>query len=497
MSTREFGIVVGMIFCMGSASAQSMDRRWFGGYDSNFDPPYGGNKTGYPSGGGIWSTAEDRPMNLSNTVAVLTDLEDSVIAYTNGIYVANRNGLPMLNGTGLNPSSFTSNDQVWGLPLPNSHVFVPFPGSDSLVAMFHVTIDTSDASSILIATRLYESIIDLSLDAGNGGLLSKNEVLLSGEFCRSGIAVVKHGNGRDWWIFFHENNSNIIIQYLLTPSGLDGPWFQSTGAVRHGYSPVAMVSKDGEHFLIMDAGAGLDVFDLDRCSGILSNPRHADINDGMLNGQAEFSPSGRFVYVTSVVKIYQYDLNAPDLAGSQTVVAVWDSTYDTYSYLTTLFINLALAPDGKIYVSTGNTTHFMHIIDQPDSLGLACNVIQHGHNRQTFTDNSIPYRPNYYLGQLPGSVCDTLGLGVTEHSPPLSIAAYPNPSNGAFTLSYPAQSSVGTLEVRDLSGRIVLHERIPQWSTVHKVPLMNAAAGLYQCVIRWPDAKAAVRVVVE
>ncbi len=485
-----------------AAFGQVFDRRWMGGYQSDFDPPYGGNKTGFPSGGGIGSWLEDRPMNLSNALALLTDASDSVVVYTNGIYVAGGNGLPMINGTGLNPSWFTTSNEDWGLPAYGMDVLLPMPGSDSLVALFHVTVDTTDASSIFIANKLYMSLIDLSQDGGNGAVITKNQILLTGEFCLTGIAAVRHANGRDWWVFFHENDSNVFIQFILTPYGLDGPYFQSAGAVRHGYGPVTMISRDGSRLLIMDAGADLDVFDLDRCTGILSNQRHVDINDGMLNGQAEFSPSGRFVYVTSVVRVLQYDLDAPDLATSEVEVAVWDSTYDTYTYLWTVFTNLCLAPDGKIYISTGNTTHFMHIIDQPDSLGLACNVIQHGHNRGTFTDNSIPSRPNYYLGPIDGTVCDSLGINVGLTPGPTigeleGMQVYPNPGTGAFTLSYPAQPTVGELEVRDLSGRIVLRERIPQWSSLHEVDLRSRAAGMYQCTLHWGQRTANVRIIIQ
>ncbi|MEZ5068919.1 MAG: hypothetical protein R2847_10725 [Bacteroidia bacterium] len=33
---------------------------------------------------------------------------------------------------------------------------------------------------------------------------------------------------------------------------------------------------------------------------------------------------------------------------------------------------MQLAPDGKIYVSTGNGTMHIHVINNPDSAGTAC-----------------------------------------------------------------------------------------------------------------------------
>jgi len=70
----------------------------------------------------------------------------------------------------------------------------------------------------------------------------------------------------------------------------------------------------------------------------------------------------------------------------------------------------------------------------------------------------------------------------------------PNPSTGQFTLQYPANPTVGWLEVRNLAGQLVLRERLPQWSTIHRVELQGQAAGLYQCTLRWGTQTATTRV---
>ncbi|MBV6405236.1 MAG: hypothetical protein GFGODING_02003 [Flavobacteriales bacterium] len=63
-------------------------------------------------------------------------------------------------------------------------------------------------------------------------------------------------------------------------------------------------------------------------------------------------------------------------------------------------------------------------------------------------------------------------------------------------MSYPAQPHVGELEVRDLSGRLVLRERLPPWSQVHRVQLEGEAAGMYQCTLRWGGQRCSVRIVI-
>lgn len=493
MGRKDWLITTYMILMLQVTWGQ--DRRWLGGYASDLAPPYGGNKTLFPDGVQTFSIAEDRPMWLSLTEAVTTNAQDSVIAYTNGVYIANIAGDTMLNGVGLNPSFYTTIQYNDGLRVPGSHIFLPYPDSDSLIVLFHQTIDAMSASGDLVPSYFYMSVIDMSLDGGKGGVTQKNMILSSG-LTRYGVSAVRHGNGRDWWVAFHEDGTDVFIQFLLTTTGAEGPFFQVAGVVRSMGISASAFSQDGSAFAFMDAYADLDVFDFDRCSGVLSNWRHVDINDGETAGFPAFSPNGRFLYVTSIEHLYQYDLDAPDLTTSQVVVAEWDSTYDPFP-LATYFFQPMLAADGKIYISNGNGTRYMHIIDQPDSLGLACNVIQNGHYRQTYTTSSIPNLPNFHLGPLTGSPCDTLGLGIPGHPPPLHISAFPNPNTGNFTLTYPAQSAVGQLEIRDLSGRIVFQERIPQWSTVHGVDLRWGAAGIYQCTLRWGQRSANVRIIIQ
>jgi PKD repeat protein len=67
-----------------------------------------------------------------------------------------------------------------------------------------------------------------------------------------------------------------------------------------------------------------------------------------------------------------------------------------------------LAPDGKIYINSNNRCSYLHVINEPDSLGLACEVCQHCVDLPSVNAFSMPNFPNYRLGHLEGSPCDTL-----------------------------------------------------------------------------------------
>ncbi|MBK9514254.1 MAG: T9SS type A sorting domain-containing protein [Flavobacteriales bacterium] len=179
------------------------------------------------------------------------------------------------------------------------------------------------------------------------------------------------------------------------------------------------------------------------------------------------------------------------------LIAEWDTFYSPFPPFATVFDMAQLAPDGKIYISTSNGTLHLHVINNPDAPGLGCNMVQHQLELPRYFSNSLPNHPNYHLGPVDGSICDSLGVnvGLPERGPPIAINAYPNPSNGRFTLSYAAQPSAGVLEVRDLSGKLVRQERIPAWSTVHAVDLDDATSGLYLCKVRWRKGEEAIHLI--
>jgi hypothetical protein len=170
-------------------------------------------------------------------------------------------------------------------------------------------------------------------------------------------------------------------------------------------------SPDGRFFVTYNAisstvGAWLDVFDFDRCEGLLSNQRHIYYAPGIGRiGGVSISPNARFLYHNFYDTVYQYDLHATDFAGSQKVVAVRDD----YPY-PMRFYQSQLAPDGKIYTSATNGSKWLHVVHRPDEEGAACQYQQRGLLLPTVNSFSVPNFPNYRLGPLDGSPCDTLGL---------------------------------------------------------------------------------------
>ncbi|MBK8845439.1 MAG: hypothetical protein IPO27_02330 [Bacteroidetes bacterium] len=95
--------------------------------------------------------------------------------------------------------------------------------------------------------------------------------------------------------------------------------------------------------------------------------------------------------------------------------------------MNTFYMQL-LAADNKLYVITQAYYKAMNVINQPDSLGLACDVQQHGLPLLKLNQRSCPNWANYDLGPVLGSVCDSLGLGVTPTAVLQDLRISPNPA---------------------------------------------------------------------
>lgn len=482
-----------VLFDPATSAGQGLTNLWNGGYASWAPPPSGGVDLNFQSGS-LLITTVSRDADFQRTSSNMSGPDGTLLFSTNGRMVANSLGAVVLNGDGLNPGNYADNSP-YGLLISQGVLLLPRPDHPDIYYLLHMTIDNSvdiNAEHLLLTT------VDMSLDGGLGAVVSKNVSILDDEISLGHLTAVRHANGRDWWAFCRKLNTNTFYRYLITPAGINLDGTQSIGDLSIWATGQVCFSPDGTKFAYYWRDIGLELFEFDRCTGLFSAPSSVTYTDGELGVGAAFSPNGRFLYITDVFNVYQYDTEAPDLAASELQIAEWDSTYSPMPPFATLFDIAQLAPDGKIYIGTGNSTDKLHVIHSPDSAGLACNIEQHGIALPRYFSNSLPNHPNYHLGPVDGSVCDSLGInnGMAEAALQESLRAFPNPSAGAFTLNYPSIGQVGLLEVHDLSGRMILQERIAPWSQMHAIELGHGSEGLYNCRISWGVRSASTRIMI-
>lgn len=477
------------------AVAQSRNNLWLGGFEDQSPPPWGGVDLDFTSGFLSVSTAP-RIIDFFRTNANITDSEGNLQFSTNGAFLSNANGDTLQNGTGLNPSNYT-NLYPEGLHGSQYALILPVPESSTVYHLFHCAADRQ--VPYIHALQLYRTTVDMSLANGLGAAVVKNEVIFSDTLVAGKITAVRHANGRDWWVICHRDASNIYYRLLVTPEGISAPEQQAIGVIRRYTAGQACISPQGDKlaYYFGIAGEDLEVFDFDRCTGLLSNPVHVPIDDLNNHGGVAFSPNGRYLYVSSIDRVYQFDTWATDIAASRVTIAVWDGFYSPSPPFATVFDIAQLAPDGKIYIGTGNGTLHLHVINEPDQGGLTCGMVQHGVELPRYFMNSLPNHPNYHLGPVDGSVCDSLGIDsyVPEAELQRTLRAYPNPSAGSFSLSYEAQPMAGEMVLYNAAGQVLLRERLPAWSTVHNVHL-QAPPGMYHAQLRWGTQRVSVRIII-
>ncbi|MCX6292390.1 MAG: hypothetical protein NT126_11600, partial [Bacteroidetes bacterium] len=387
--------------------SQGMNNLWVMGYSSWYGVPFGGTNMDF-TGGNLNISYQNRIMYFQETNGIICDRNGNFLFSSNGNFIANSQNDTMVNGSGLNPTSFTAqtpNDSL-GLPLPQGNLIIPFPGDSMKYYLFHETFD--DYGNTYCTLYLYYSVIDMVLDSGRGAVIQKNVILLSDSLVEGRLTACKHANGRDSWLICHQYNTNRYYKYLISPFGINGPYTQNIGVVR-GIWGQSVFSPDGNKFSYYEPSLGdLDIMNFDRCTGSFSNLIHIAINDSAGIGGVAFSPNSQVLYVSSMNYVYQFDVTSTNVASTKTTVAIYDGYYSPQPPLATVFYLSQLAPDGKIYINCGNSTIDMHVINYPDSLGLSCNLCQHCIHLPTFNAFTIPNHPNYFLGAETGSLCDTV-----------------------------------------------------------------------------------------
>ena len=428
-----------------------------------------------------------RPSLSFLTNASTCDENGSFLYYTNGIAIYGNNGDTLQNGTGLNPCSFTTQWAALGLDIQQAALFIPQPGNTRYYYLFHFSDDDSINGG---PKTLYYSLIDKQGNTGLGSVIEKNVPIMQNTLLRQGgITSCKHANGRDYWLTIGAYIVNKFYTFLVTPNGVEGPFLQSIGPqfpppYDNAYS---RFSQDGSKFVTGVIEGPILVMDFDRCSGEFSNPitiyNQSCPNAPSCSGSAsvEFSPNNRFVYVSDVIWLTQYDLWASNIQDS-VQIAIDSTQFERLNML-------QLAPNGKIYLSSWaglQTIDSIHVINNPDAKGDSCNF-RYAY-QPTYTHNAIgmPNSINYRLGPLAGSGCDTItainNVQAVDDNP---VRVYPNPAKNIISLVYnPPATGTVEFDLIDELGNKVIQQSLSNGQNFAQFNTGMLSNGLYYWVLK-------------
>lgn len=333
-----------------------------------------------------------------------SDKNGDLLLYVNHDSIYNKSGLTVKGIPKLGASY--SNTQ--------GALIIPIDSKENLLQLFF-----SSTGCLAGGYCLQTITIDVSMNNGMGGVKKNKSIIYENppQYISEKLTAVKHANGRDWWIFTHDSYNDEFAYFLFTPNGLLGPFKQKIGSdysikMPGGAYPdigEMVFSEQGDKLLAVTFTGYVDLFEFDRCTGLLSNFEDLGILSTNKNGQntmygASFSPDGSKLYVSEGgnlqgASLYQFDLNAPNIFSSKTIIHQFPPD-------TTLFGQHQIGPDGKIYFTVQSGTqndsleYQLGVLYYPDSLGLACGFNLNSVLLPRKTSWGLPNLPNYNLEPL-------------------------------------------------------------------------------------------------
>ncbi|MBK7850512.1 MAG: T9SS type A sorting domain-containing protein [Bacteroidetes bacterium] len=387
-------------------------------------------------------------INMFELNASICDVGGNMLFSTNGDFIADASGDTMMNGSGLIPGPFRDDYYEFGLPNLQGAIAIPFSTDSNKYFLFQMAVDytTRNGDSLLF------HVIDMSLNSGLGAVTLKNQFIIAGQFMQGEISAVKHGNGRDWWLFFHGQDNDSFYSYLIANDSLIGPFIQNIGIVKHDVGQ-AIFSSNGLKFASYDSYNDLELFDFDRCTGLLSNHIHISMPHLYVGAGCCFSPNSNLLYISDRQNLYQYNLQATNISASKDTVAVWDGFADPFA---NAFALSQLGSDGKIYIASFGGAQHMHVINHPDSLGIACDVQQHSIVLPCYNEASVPNLPFYELGAMGGTSCDSLPTNISSNTIHFTrYTLFPNPVRDILYIQNFSKEPLKSLAITDLLGKTI------------------------------------------
>ena len=378
---------------------------------------------------------------VDRNYASLCDTSGHLACYSNGQSILSKDGSLMEGGHALGGDSLGEQLSMIGsttmLPMPGNEFneailfHKRFPPENLLVpygetVMWGDTIALSGLNEVL-----YYSKIDLSANGGMGKVTEKNIPIIQDSIEYSRMTACRHANGRDWWIVVPRHNDNSYYKILVDPSGVSVVDIVDTDSTFWLYgSALSCFSPDGSLYIRSfgdSSNSFIAIYDFDRCTGNLSYRKLIYVSNvgwawpRPFTWSMLFSPNSRYIYAVNgaqgsqypcgsiPARVHQFDLWADDVQGSVTLVGEYDSLVSPTGCYSSTLLFLVQGADGKIYITQGFTQNgYWSTIEHPNRGGLAC---EYGSNTIAVPGGWAPYlRPNYNLGPLDGSPCDTLGL---------------------------------------------------------------------------------------
>ncbi len=338
-----------------------------------------------------WSFGDQAYLNFQNHQAtagsygnyslsgssVYTDCAGRFTLHSNATEIKDENAAIITGGT-----LFSSNS-------PSECLFVPVPGNNDRVLLFHINKYNVDTFN------LYCSTVDYT--AGNLQVSSANNRLDS--LIANKLSATMHSNNVDYWLVIYSHTQAAFLSYLVTASGISATPIVSIvpGTVPPLASEIEGLMKfspSGDKLAVAYKGSDrLMVYHFDKQTGIVSTANPLLQLNIMQPVGVAFSVDEKFLYYSTSTysRLYQFDYQNYSATGNYHQVLL-DSLFSGE------YGDLQLAPDGKLYAAVSVST-YLAAVEKPSLAYPDCKYIRNdlylaGHSCfvglpdfvQTFTD---------------------------------------------------------------------------------------------------------------
>lgn len=365
----------------------------------------------------------------------ISDAQGNLLFYTNGDNIYDRRHQLMPGGASL---ADATDIYCVGNPAgagPNN-VLLPAPGQPGVYYIFSFRRDPASTRPYISDNlHLVYCLVDMRANGGFGTVTQRDVVVISALPNNTmHLLVVRHRNGRDFWLLTRNLKNRTFSAYLLSPAGLAIAPVISSSTADTPY-PLGVflnfrISPDGQELFAPGTIAGTDnngksiakavyaLYHFDNATGLVNDERiiytellsslpssSFDLGSSTCNGfgtnciAACFSPSSRVLYTIETIlpasdfrnSICQYDLTQPTIAAIQASRLVLEEAPTQFlldQSALNRFADLQLAPDGTIWV--GDLIHrnlqrsptalidvqpkAVSIIRHPDVVGVGCQL---------------------------------------------------------------------------------------------------------------------------
>lgn len=464
-------ITVFLIFIFNLLFAQKENNMWyFGGYAAlDFNS-------------GIPTEVTNSAMVTIEGCGSISDSNGNLLFYSNGEAVWDKNHSIMPNGSSLGGhNSATQNALI-----------VPYPNNPGFYFIFTLQQQFSPPTTNY---NFSYSLIDMSLNGGNGDVTIKNSVLRSP--ISEKIAAVKHANGTDIWVTVHGYNNDSLFSYLVTSSGItSSPVISKIGQPVYSVNSLGYMkfSPDGSKIAFACRASNfVELFDFDNLTGIVSNEKYLILPPPTFSGTSdfgayglEFSSSGNFLYVTEMRhdSIFQFDITSNN-------VSIINNSRQSIGKSSSIDLGgLQMAPNGKIYQAKPGTL-LIGVINNPELPGILSNFVDSGF---------VLTNGNCWYGFPNAIASDLLNVGITNTTVDENYSVFPNPFEDEISIKMHNQGmKTVAINIKNVLGQTVFTQQANDFimNQIHSINLSFLSKGIYFLEVNMDSTRIVKKIVKE